>query len=120
MNYIHLRVYLRSHGDALAWDALPPRLKILFNGPHGSIGIAEFFLADPGHQRNRFVVTQTLGGTLHELLVDAIAIQSSDLAILVRYNGTTTRQPEVTAILIESIERLGLRIFASAKRAPQE
>ena len=120
MNYVHLRVYLRSHGDALVWDGLPLRLKTLFNGPHGSIGIAEFFLADPGHQRNRFVVTQTLGGTLHELLADAIAIQSSDLAILVRYCGTATRQPEVTAILIESIERLGLRIAASEKRAPQK
>ncbi len=116
MNYVHLRVYLRSHGEALAWETLPPRLKTLFNGPHGSIGIAEFFLAGPDQQRNRFVVTQTLNGKLHELLADAIAIQTSELAILVRYKGTSTQQPEATAILIESIERVGLRIFKATQR----
>lgn len=120
MNYVHLRVYLRSHGEALAWEVLPPRLKTLFNGPYGSIGIAEFFLADLEHLRNRFVVTQSLNGTLHELLADAIAIQTSEIALVVRYNGTSQLKPEVTAILIESIERLGIRISAPAKRSQQK
>lgn len=120
MNYVHLRVYLRSHGEALAWEVLPPRLKTLFNGPYGSIGIAEFFLADPEHLQNRFVVTQSLNGTLHELLADAIAIQTSEIAIVVRYNGTFQQKPEATAILIESIVRVGLRISAPTKPSPQK
>lgn len=107
MTHTHLRLYLRSQSEPLTWDKLPPRLKGLFAGPRGSVDLTEFFLADPKTSRGQFVVTQILGEKLHRLFADAIAIQTTDLAILIRWRSRTSA--ENVAILVSSIERVGLR-----------
>lgn len=118
MSTFPLRIYLKDHSAVYAWGQLPPLVRSLFAGPQNGAAHAEFFAADPTHQRSYFTVSQISGDRLVLHRADVIAIQVSELAILIRFRSSKTKPIETTAIMMDSIEAVGFHLHTPKQKNP--
>ena len=105
-----LRTFLRNHSDIYRWAQLPRSLRPLFDGTDMVVDGAEYFMADPSHSKNQFIVTHTMASRLFDAKADIIAIQYNGLVILMRYAASRKGLPETEAIVDLAIERVRFRI----------
>ena len=112
MSSFPLRLYLRNHSGIHRWEELPATTRPLFDGTDVGIRNAEFFIADAAGRKRRFFLTHTVGDALHTTPADVVAIQRSNLVVLVQYPLSKRGTPSVIAFTSDTVLSVAFRTAA--------
>jgi hypothetical protein len=109
MNHWHLRMALRNHSAIYRWEQIPIPIRDIFNGSDPGICFAEFFIANSQQSKGHFRVTQWSCQQKLVFRADVIAIQQSELAILVNHCTNGKKVPHSVSLPISTIESIAYR-----------